>query len=416
MQLRALDALVHHPLPKNFHGFIGASPQTFEIFDEIRLAASTNWPVLLRGETGTGKELLARAVHLYSDVRDGPFVALNCGALSPELAASELFGHVQGAYTDAQRAREGAFSKAEGGTLFLDEIGDLPAQVQAALLRVLEVGEYKPLGSDSVRKVGSVRLVAATHKDVEDGQSFRLDLFHRLDGWTIQVPALRHRPSDIVPIAEGLLEELAPGFSFDASARSALTAFAWPGNVRQLRNTVRRAAKLAAGSKITVKDLRLDLSLTPQEARKQQLRRELEKHEGCLSAWSRELGTTRYLAQKRLEEAGLDLATEQLRNKILRLRRDYCFLVEEGNVARAAASRGEADTSFAKRLQRADHELLRLFELHKTPEAVAQHTGLEAHELRDLLRLRATARKVSGATPRVYVSRRQRAAAARGNA
>jgi len=395
MHLADLDVPVHHPLPQNFHGFVGATPQTFEIFNETRLAASTPWPVLLLGETGTGKELLARAIHDYSERRTGPFVAVNCGALTPQLAASELFGHEKGAFTGADVRREGAFAQANGGTLFLDEVGDLPQETQAALLRVLETGQFRPLGVDRARAV-SVRLVAATHRHLEDESAFRSDLFHRLDGWTIRVPPLRARPGDVVAIAEAMLRELAPGCAFDPSARAALTEHPWPGNVRQLRNTIRRASRRRRSKLITVDDLRLEQRLTAQQASRRVLRRALEKHWGNLRATAAALGISDRTLRRRLEGVGLELATERRRGRLLRYRRDLQLVIEEGSPSRAAAALDESAQAFSYRYHNQERRLQALIKDAKDLAHVAAAVGLEVHELEDLLQARAIARKVAG--------------------
>lgn len=395
MQLSDLDARVHPQAPENFHGFVGASPQTLEIFNEVRIAASTDWPVLILGETGTGKELLARAVHDYSDRRDRPYVAINCGSLTPQLAASELFGHVKGAFTGALQDREGAFQRAKGGTLFLDEVGDLPPETQAALLRVLETGQFRPLGSD--RPVAAnVRYVAATHHALEDAKAFRLDLFHRLDGWTVRVPPLRHRPSDIVPIAQALLRSLAPQASFDPGALSALTDFHWPGNVRQLRNVVRRASRLAHGRKVTVEHLRLDRPLRPVDVTRRVLRSALEANQGNLTATASALGISMRTFRRRLEAASLDVRTERRRAKMLVYRNDLVQLAEVGSRGRLAHERGITYQAISARFQRAERILASLFREHHDMAEVAARLGLQPHEFEDLLRIRSNAMKVTG--------------------
>src|SRR5437764_11842167 len=221
----------------------------------LRRAAPARLPVLIRGESGSGKEVAARAVHALSPRVDEPFVPVNCGAISPELAEAELFGHERGAFTGAIASSPGAFGAANGGTLFLDEIGDLPLPLQVKLLRALEAGEVKPVGAARPRAI-DVRVICATHHDlrarVREG-AFREDLFYRLRGVTVELPPLRARPRDILPLAEHFL---ADGKSFAPDARSALLAHRWPGNVRELRHVVQLAALLAETAIIRAHPLR----------------------------------------------------------------------------------------------------------------------------------------------------------------
>ncbi|EIZ85360.1 two component sigma-54 specific Fis family transcriptional regulator [Methylobacterium sp. GXF4] len=224
-------------------GLIGSSAGMRRVLKTIGLVADTDSTVLIQGETGTGKEEVARALHAYSARRGRPFVPINCAAIPPDLLESELFGHVRGAFTGAVGDRAGAFHQAEGGTLFLDEIGDMPPPMQAKILRVIQDRIVTPLGGRSARV--DVRLVAATHRDlpalVEAGL-FRADLYYRLNVVPLLLPPLRERLADIVPLAEHFL---APsGKRLSAGAASRLLAYGWPGNVRELRNVVARAAVL----------------------------------------------------------------------------------------------------------------------------------------------------------------------------
>lgn len=209
-------------------------------------------PVLLQGETGVGKEVLARAIHTWSSRADGPFVTLNCAALPEGLVESELFGHVAGAFTGADRDRPGRFAVADGGTLLLDEVAELPPSMQAKLLRVLQEGRLTPVGSDTAVDV-DVRVIAASHVDlqraVEDGR-FREDLFYRLAVFPLTIPPLRERPEDVPVLAETLLAELDATsgrgpWTLDTTTRRALAARTWRGNVRELRNTLERAVILS---------------------------------------------------------------------------------------------------------------------------------------------------------------------------
>jgi two-component system response regulator HydG len=234
---------------------LGTSPPMQQLRALVERVASASSPALISGETGTGKELVALAIHADGPRGDRPFVALNCAALPEHLLESELFGHARGAFTGAAQARRGLFVEAEGGTLFLDEVGDLPPQLQGKLLRVLQSGEVRPVGSEAVRTV-DVRCIAATHKDlgqlVEQGL-FREDLFFRLDVLRVPVPALYERREDIPLLVEHFLRR-----SLDRSPRSALRGFEpdalellmrhrWPGNVRQLENFVERMVVTAPG-------------------------------------------------------------------------------------------------------------------------------------------------------------------------
>ena len=231
------------------------------LMDQVRRVARADLPVLLRGESGTGKELVARELHRLSDRSDGPFVAINCAAIPAELLEAELFGHTKGAFTGANRAREGRFRVAHGGTLLLDEIGDLPLELQPKLLRVLQERVVEPVGAERPVPV-DVRIVAATHRElgaaVQDG-TFREDLYYRLAALPLRVPPLRERRSAIVPLFEFFLsaQARASGRSLELSeaAGEDLRRRPWPGNVRQVENVARRVALLAPGPVIEADDL-----------------------------------------------------------------------------------------------------------------------------------------------------------------
>jgi two-component system, NtrC family, response regulator HydG len=231
-----------------FGALIGNSAPMRELYRMLERIAQSQAPVLVRGESGVGKELVARALHFEGPRRSAAFVAVNCTALPESLLESELFGHVRGAFTGATTARRGLFLEADGGTLLLDEIGDMPPPLQAKLLRVLEEGEIRPVGADLVRKV-DVRLVAATHQDLEErvrSGAFRNDLYYRLNVVPVQVPPLRDRCEDVPLLAEHFLAQARarnPASvvqSFEPAALATLARWSWPGNARELENLIER--------------------------------------------------------------------------------------------------------------------------------------------------------------------------------
>jgi two-component system nitrogen regulation response regulator GlnG len=240
--------------------FIGTSPAMQSVFKQIALVAPSDVPVLITGESGTGKELVAQAIHRHSRRKEAPFLPTCLAALSPGLIESELFGHVRGAFTGAEQARQGLLELADGGTVFLDEIGDVPLPVQVKLLRAIEQHEVTPVGDARARRT-TFRVLAATNRPLDDlvaRGEFREDLFYRLGVFHIHVPPLRERVEDIPVLARAFLRATtadgeAPGLS-DA-ALSELASRRWPGNVRELRNTVERAALLARGGEIEVNHL-----------------------------------------------------------------------------------------------------------------------------------------------------------------
>jgi transcriptional regulator with PAS, ATPase and Fis domain len=232
--------------------FIGAGPATVEVKRQARRAAATDSTVLLLGETGTGKELLAHAIHAASARADRPFIGINLAAVPETLIEAEFFGVAPGAFTGAdRRPRDGKFALADGGTLFLDEIGDMPLALQAKLLRALQEQEIEPLGSNDVRRI-DVRVIAATSRDLQalvDAGTFRADLFYRLNVLPIRVPALRERLTDLDALCESLLEQIAvrsgmPQRELTPAAIQRLATHPWPGNVRELRNALEQAAML----------------------------------------------------------------------------------------------------------------------------------------------------------------------------
>jgi two-component system response regulator AtoC len=237
-----------------FEDLIGDSPPMREIFDLIQKVAPTRSAVLVTGETGTGKELVARAIHRSSPRAGRLFVPLNCAAIPSELLESELFGHVRGAFSGAQSDREGRFGAADGGTLFLDEIGDMDQRLQAKLLRALQDGVIEPVGSNRRIRV-DVRVVSSTHRDLEaaiGAGTFREDLFYRLNVFRIHLPPLRERRQDVPALAAAFLREFGAdlgkgSLELSEPAVRALEGYHWPGNVRELRNVMERAAVLAPG-------------------------------------------------------------------------------------------------------------------------------------------------------------------------
>ncbi len=238
-------------------GMIGNSPAMQEVFERIRRVAPTDTTVLVLGESGTGKELVARALHEQSHRGQAPLITVNCAAIPENLIESELFGHEKGAFTGAHERHRGLVEAAHGGSLFLDEIGELPAEAQARLLRVLQEGEIRRVGSTQPRRV-DVRLIAATHRDlkqlVEEGE-FRADLYFRLHVMEIKLPPLRKRGDDITELAERLLERTCkrlnrPPMRFTEGALQRLSHYHWPGNVREMENTIERAVILADGEVI----------------------------------------------------------------------------------------------------------------------------------------------------------------------
>jgi sigma-54 specific flagellar transcriptional regulator A len=227
--------------------------------DLVAQVASSEASVLVVGETGTGKELVARSIHDLSERAAGPFVPVNCGAIPAELLESELFGHEKGAFTGAIATRQGRFEMAAGGTLFLDEIGDMPLDMQVKLLRVLQERTFERVGSTTMLKA-DVRIIAATHQNLEmlvEEQKFRMDLFYRLDVFPIRTPPLRDRTADIGPLIDHQLRQLpeSDGLTLTEGAKKRLEQCAWPGNVRELMNLVERLTILHPGQEIDVQQL-----------------------------------------------------------------------------------------------------------------------------------------------------------------
>lgn len=271
------------------HELLGSTPAMRELFRAIGRLAQAPLSVLITGETGTGKELVARALHRESPRANKPFIALNTAAIPAELLESELFGHEAGAFTGAQKKQIGRFEQADGGTLFLDEIGDMPAGLQTRLLRVLAEGEFFRVGGRELIKV-DVRVIAATHQHLEalvkEGK-FRADLLHRLDVVRLQLPPLRDRKDDVAALAQRFLEQAARQFGaapkhFKPEALVRMEQHGWPGNVRELENLCWRLAALAPGESIGLKDLKSclrsnELTIEPQNVWQQSLARSAQQ-------------------------------------------------------------------------------------------------------------------------------------------
>ena len=309
---------------KRFGEIIGVCSSMMEVFRKLQKVATTDISVLITGETGTGKELIAREVHRRSNRANGPFVVINCGAIPENLIESELFGHVKGAFTDAKADRLGCFELADGGTLFLDEIGTMPAQQQATLLRVLQTGELTPVGSSRPRQV-DVRVLSATNVDIARevrSGAFREDLLYRLNTVEIHLPPLRERAEDIVPLATHFLRAKAARYAkeihgFSSGAVEALLAHRFPGNVRELEHVVERAVVLAEGAEIEVADLALARArsdgrdeaalerMTLAEAEAFLVRRAVERSGGSAARAAEALGLSRSAFYRRTQALGI---------------------------------------------------------------------------------------------------------------
>ena len=291
-------------------GLVFASEAMARTIDLACQVARSDVPVLITGPNGSGKERIAAIVHANSSVKSGPFIAVNCGALPGELIEAELFGAEAGAYTGANKAREGRFELADGGTLFLDEIGNLPLPGQMKLLRVLETGQFERLGSGRVRKV-KVRVLSATNADLKGmirAGTFREDLYYRLNVIDVNLPPLSERIDDILPLAEYFL---AGRGQLSDVAREALMTYSWPGNVRELKNAIERAALLAGNNPITPELLNL-----PQQAgalavrnldepSREVVEAALHKADGVVSRAAQSLGLSRQALYRRMERYGL---------------------------------------------------------------------------------------------------------------
>lgn len=306
-----------------FQGILGTSAPMQQLFDTIRRVAASDLSVLIVGESGTGKELVARAIHKESGRRDGPFVAINCGAIPETLLESELFGHEKGAFTGAHVQRKGRIEMAQGGTLLLDEVGELPLSLQVKLLRFLQEQRIERVGGRESIPVDA-RVIAATNVNLtealEKGQ-FRKDLFYRLSVVQIRVPPLREREEDLLYLAQAFMlryrEELnARVNGFSDEAREAIQAYRWPGNVRELENRIKRAVVMAQGPLLQPADLELPgvqqptAFITLRQARSQLektlIRQALARTNGNVTRAAEELGISRQALHESMHKYGLD--------------------------------------------------------------------------------------------------------------
>src|SRR5512133_1104647 len=311
-----------------FEGMLSGDPAMCQVFELVERVGPSDAAVTILGETGTGKELVARALHARSPRREAPFIPVNCSAIAESLIESELFGHEKGAFSGAERMRKGAFEEADRGTIFLDEIGELPLDLQPKLLRVLELGEVKRVGASRPITV-NVRIVAATHRDLRAqvrAGKFREDLFYRLCVVPITVPPLRQRKGDVRALAEGFLERASPRgvvLRWSPEALARLEAYDWPGNVRQLRNVVQRAllfrgeGLVVTPSAVTFEDTRTTPAdtgdddtmyvrgLTLEQIEREAIRLSLRRNKGKRAAVVKELKIAKSTVMKRIGQWSL---------------------------------------------------------------------------------------------------------------
>jgi DNA-binding NtrC family response regulator len=317
------------------HTLVGSGPAMKKLQSQIDRVAASETRVCILGETGTGKELVARAIHERSPRKDAPFITLNCAAVPAELIESELFGHEKGAFTGAASRHVGKFEQAEGGTLFLDEIGDMPVAMQAKLLRVLEEGEVERVGGDKPVKV-NVRVVVATHRNLEDlvkQNAFRRDLFHRIYVFPLALPPLRERPEDFSALVAHFSGQVAAqngwkGKTFSEDAIKELKNYPWPGNIRELRNVVERLVLLAEGDAVEREEVQLTLPATTgnnssaasgaltaggtlaertESFEKEVLLAEIRRNNFHMTNVARALGLERSHLYKKCQQLGIDL-------------------------------------------------------------------------------------------------------------
>jgi two-component system NtrC family response regulator len=318
-----------------FEGMLGASEQMQDIFAQIRKVATSSVPVLLLGESGTGKEMTALAIHRRSSRKDGPFVAINCNAISENLLESELFGHEKGSFTGAHMQRKGLIENAAGGTLFLDEIGELRSSIQVKLLRFLQDQRFQRVGGRQELQIDT-RIVAATNADLNTAianGTFREDLYFRLAVVVINLPPLRQRGDDVPVAARAFLERFAAvhsktGLTFAPETLRALSRHTWPGNMRELQNRIQRAVIMADGKRITVKDMELTdgaailPATTLKEAResieREMVQQALKRHSGRISSAAAELGISRPTLYELMEKLGITRLEAETESKTSR--------------------------------------------------------------------------------------------------
>jgi len=302
-----------------FEEMIGSSPAMQPVFETIRKVATTDTPVLVTGETGTGKELAARAIHRLSQRRDGPFIAINCGAIPENLLEAELFGHEKGAFTDAHAQRKGRVELAQGGTLFLDEVGELSPALQVALLRFLQEGKLQRVGGRQDIAIDA-RVIAATNADLKAairGGSFREDLYFRLAVVNILMPPLRDRGEDLMVLANAFLHRYAEGQrkkvgGFTSQAKAAIQEHRWPGNVRELENRIKRAVIMGEGSRVSPSDLELDSKLEKHHGKglkdaraaleREMIETAMVRHRGNITQVAADLGISRPTLYEMMEK------------------------------------------------------------------------------------------------------------------
>jgi DNA-binding NtrC family response regulator len=325
--------------PDALNPFLGTSSLIRSLEDMVRRVLDSDSPLLLLGETGTGKSLLARWLHEHGPRAGEPFVQLNCAGLTPSLLESELFGHERGAFTGAVSRKPGLLEVADGGSVFLDEMGDMDPQVQPRLLKVLEEKRFRRLGDVEDRSV-DVRLISATHHDLGgrvQAQRFRSDLYFRISTLPVRLPALRERPEDIPLLARALLARLShelgrPGLDLSAAAESALCAYAWPGNLRELRNVLERAVLLAPQPVLAPADLHFNLLPGPLphtqaasqaeldlplcEVERRHIQRVLEAEGGHVERAAQRLGIPRSSLYQKLKALGLARPKSRLQNPV----------------------------------------------------------------------------------------------------